>query len=187
MIFHYTEDVQQLVQEQNWQAAVSQLKTAWETNKRDLDAALCYGCMLWFVLMADMGGHLFPGANHQSLIQAYTKDLRKLSSYSLSQFKDDPTFLAIWGWMISLMPYYFFPCGTDDEYKEAEQRGLQMLRNAYSAEPQNIFIKALYYATTDQEEAYRAARSQMGKVWENYLADDEFVGTYFLSITADLW
>lgn len=187
LIMSYEPKVLLLVHKNHWSRVLRSLKEAWEKNKNDLNATLCYGCGLWYVLVYDVlvyGCEFTASDKYDKIMNNHIKALSALTSIAFHKFKRNMDFLAIWGWMISIAPFYFFPIQTGETYQIAEQCGIKMIQIAHHVVPNNPVYTALYYATTDNEQMYKQARAQMGTVWQHYFAEDDFVGTYFLNITA---
>lgn len=188
LIMQYEPEVLQFIRGNQWSKVLCSLNEAWEKNKNDLNTTLCYGCGLWYVLVYDVfvyGCEFIASNQYDKVMNNHIKELSALTSIAFQKFKRNMDFLAIWGWMISVAPFYFFPIQSGETYQIAEQCGIKMIQIAHHVVPNNPVYTALYYATTDNEQMYKQAIKRMRTVWQHYFVEDDFVGTYFLNITTE--
>ena len=183
MILKYSKEVLELVHQKKWVDAAYRLMWEWHANRNDLDAILRYGCALWWLLTYD---YTYVELSKDRAIDQFIRlgfegHLSTVAELGFLNHKEDPRFQAIFGWLISIHPFYFFSIGIGDTCDEVESVGMQMIKSAYEANPNDPFYKSMYTVGIADYEAHRSARNQMASKQEYYFEDDDFVGTYFLS------
>lgn len=184
MIIKYSKEVLDLVHQKRWIDAAYHLLWEWQSNQNDLDAILCYGCALWYLLTYD---YTYVELSKDPAVDQYIRlgfegHLSLMAEKGFLNHKEDPRFQVLFGWIMSIHPYYFFSCGVGTEWDEVENTGLQMIKSAYEAAPHDPLYQAAYFTGTGDYEKARNAYDQVASQWETYFEDDGFVGSYFLAM-----
>ena len=183
VLFEFDDQTKEYICNEQWSAVAVYLKDLWERDVTDVVATLRYGCALWYILTFSANKLVVKTQKKANAKFDYEAELSRVHEFALSQFKDNVVFLAIWGRIIYATPYYFSLCRSAEEYDETRQSGAIMIQTAYNFSPENPFFYALLCSIKDETQEYSVARSQMGEVWHMYLEEDDFIGTYFLSLT----
>ena len=102
--------VPKLEKESKWETAANIVLEEWKNDPNDLNALLCAGTQLWYTLLmmdyirndpsSPIDIEIVPDLQLQ-------KDLMDVTRYGFAHFAHNPIFNAYFGYMISVMPYFF--------------------------------------------------------------------------------
>ena len=126
-----------------WDEARESLYMLWVSNKDDSDLAIRLATECWYVLAE------WEFIENECLnYQAFANSLKEVARYGLIHFYDDSKFLTIFGYMISMFPFFF---GEDQLYDKLGQR---MLSDAKNKNPNDIITKTLYLGSLPNMETF---------------------------------
>lgn len=188
MLFHYIEvlimilkfnnKIKELEEQNKWNEIVELLTNEWEKDKTDLNNYLCLGTEIWFLIVF-YDRLRIKSIDRNSLILK----LNEIKNYGFDNFKNQVYFNAIFGYMIYLMPYYFFDGdGTAAAYDEWQTRGKNMMQKAYLKDKYNPVFAALYYNSHGKEEKFKKSSMLFSQDKHKYFSESEEVGSYFIRI-----
>ena len=178
MVFTYGKDVLTEVKRGNYVGALALLKQKWENDPDNSERLITYGCALWYVInYDDLPDSLIGPDPGDKKFNAYIRELHRLHSIVLTKPDIPAELRGCWGWLVSIMPYYF-------DAREDEQIGNDMIIQAYHDQPTSKFLEVIYASTIGDEAWYRRGRREMEPQWQQYFEDDGFLGTYFISISS---
>ena len=174
MVFTYDQDVLNEVKQENYVGALALLKQKWENDSDNAERLITYGCALWHIINYHNPWYpLIPDDPEDKQLNAYMDELFRLHSIVLTNLR------GCWGWLVSIMPYYF----QGGSLKDGEQLGNDMIIQAYHDQPTSKFLEVIYASTIGDEAWYRRGCEEMTPIWHRYFENDGFLGTYFASIS----
>ena len=153
--------------------------TQWKAQPMDRNLLLCAGTELWYteVVCGDFeyGPPIVYGDETLRL-----ERLMEVTRWMFQYFENDAVCNAYFGYMIEVMPYFFSDYGGD--YDGWREKGRNMMKKAYRLEPENLFVKAMYYEALEDTPHYRAACAELWKRETPESWGTSAVQTYFFSI-----
>ena len=148
MVFIEIQNLYKLEKEHKWKQIISLLQNKWYHDKNNIDIMLRLASECWYIMsnwdLLDLNNSDLDFDNVQSLlIETY--------DYFSKNCTLNNKALAIFGYMISLFPNYFY---TDYDkngkiFLQYENKGKDMLKLSYINEPENKLYKALYLGTSN--------------------------------------
>ena len=135
-----------LEKDNRWKTAANIVLQQWENNPNDLNSLLCAGTQLWYTLlvMDDIRNDPFPPDNIEFISdEQLQNNLLHVTRYGFKHFADNSIFNAYFGYMISVMPYFFLDYNGD--YLGWKSKGITMMHYSYYLDPSSPFTKAMYY------------------------------------------
>lgn len=140
-----------LEKENRWKTAVDIVFENWKDSPNDLNSLICAGTQLWYTLlvMDYIKNAPFPPADDFEIVtdEQLQINLMDVTRHGFKFFSDNSIFNAYFGYMISVMPYFFLDYKGD--YLGWKKKGIEMICRAYSLDPENLFTKAMYYRLVD--------------------------------------
>jgi hypothetical protein len=126
-------EVDQLEQKEDWNEARDYMYNEWKKEKLNLKKYLRLSFLCWYIVVES-------GCLNDSTINdaEYEYLLMEIKDFGFKHFSQDSEFLWVYGYMISLFPYYF------GEYEEWEEKGNQMIYKAYKLNSQDPIVKYIY-------------------------------------------
>lgn len=167
------EELSELEKDEKWNEARELLYKLWLSNKDDVNLAIRLGSECWYVLT-----EWEFIENTQLSYEVFINTLKEVSNYGLSRFKENDNFLWIFGYIISVSPFFF---ADDEEYEEFEKLGINMLKKAYMKNPENLIFKTLYLGTTRRIEEYNLAFVEITNNVASLLQGDTAIERYFIN------
>ena len=167
-----------------WYSATQRLYELWERDPMNLNNLLCVGTETWYCLLACDYDSLDP--EQQRIIPSFEVDklyeiLTIIFHYGERNFSENAIFNAYFGYMIRVMPYFFLDCAGD--YVGWQNKGKKMVRSAYMQEPNNPFVRAIYFEQESyQSEEFDAACKLLWSEVSPSVWGDSEVPQYFLRI-----
>lgn len=182
MVFVDIQDLQDLEKEHKWEQAISLLQNKWYQNKSDIEFLLRLATESWYVMsnwdFLDLDNSDLEFDKIQSiLIDTY--------NYFSENYLSSNKGLAIFGYMMSLYPNYFYLDidSTGQLFLQYENYGKDMLKLAYTNEPENSLYKALYLgATNNSSERIKDARQQLNETIADLFPNNTEVEDYFKDV-----
>lgn len=180
MIFIEIQNLHQLEKEHRWEEAISLLKNKWYENKDNFDVMLRLATECWYILsnwdFLDLDKSDLEFENVQFLLIETYNHFRKYC-------KDYNKGLAIFGYMISLFPNYFYMDKDCDErmFLIYEKIGKDMLKLAYINEQSNKLYKTLYMGSENSKKYEKAKRDIRVNLKELFPKNSE-VEQYFKEV-----
>ena len=182
MVFTYDQDVLNEVKQENYVGALALLKQKWENDPDNAERLITYGCALWYVINYHNPWYpLIPDDPEGKQLNAYMDELFRLHSIVLTKPDIPAELRGCWGWLVSIMPYYF----QGGSLKDGEQLGNDMIIQAYHDQPTSKFLEVIYASTIGDEAWYRRGCEEMTPIWHQYFEDDWFLGGYFIAISSN--
>lgn len=162
-------EVTDLENKQQWQAAKEILFEQWEKNKDDLGILVRLGTLCWYILV------FWERIENVGLDnKSFNDTLEIVTSYGIDKFNDNVEFLWIFGYMISIFPYYF------GDYFEYENIGKKMIEKAYNLAPNDPLIKMLFL--NDDSEEYKVACRKVSSSLNKRFNEDNPINRYFKNV-----
>ena len=182
MVFIEIQNLSELEKEKKWKQAIYLLKNKWNENKDDVEVILRLATECWYL----MSNWEFLCLDNSDLeFQDVQNTLIETYNYFIKHCKNDNKGLAIFGYMISLFPNYFY---TDKDnngklFLQYENIGKDMLKSAYENEPKNILYKTLYLGTTNcPNKTIDDAKHELNKIIQNLYPQNTEIEEYFKEI-----
>lgn len=148
MVFIEIQNLQELEKEHKWEEVISLLQNKWYQDKNNIDIMLRLASECWYIMsnwnFLDLDNSDLNFDNVQNiLIETYNYFSKNRTTNSKG--------LAIFGYMVSLFPNYFYTdCDNNGKiFLQYENDGKEMLKQAYMNEPNNKLFKALYLGITN--------------------------------------
>ena len=135
-----------LEKENRWKTVVDIVLQQWKASPNDLNYLLCAGTQLWYTLLVMDCIRNDPFAPDDVEIvpdEQLQIDLMNVTRYGFKHFADNPIFNAYFGYMISVMPYFFLDYNGD--YLGWRAKGIEMMHRSYNLDPNSPFTKAMCY------------------------------------------
>lgn len=182
MVFIEIKNLQRLEKEHKWEQAISLLKNKWCQDKNNTDIMLRLASECWYVMsnwdFLDLDNSNLEFDNIQSiLIETYNDFLKSHTTNNKA--------LAIFGYMVSLFPNYFY---TDYDksgkmFLQYENKGKDMLKLAYANEPENKLYKALYLGTNNNlDKAIIEAKKDLNNIIQQLFPQNTEIEEYFKEV-----
>ena len=166
-------EVDALESQEKWNEARSLLIKNWQENPQDLKVNIRLGFFCWYLLVEDV-----PLGVKNVDLDELTAILVQVTNFGLANFEDCEDFLWIFGWMISLFPYYF------GDYEDWEEKGKSMLKGAHELSPDDPIYRYSYIGSLHSSEAELKNEFQQLQV----VLEDRFQGKGLLSeYFKDIW
>ena len=135
-----------LEKEKCWKTASDIVFQQWKDDPADLNCLLRAGTQLWYTLLemdyirnSPMLVEDIELASDQQL----QNNLMDVTRYGFKYFADNAIFNAYFGYMISVMPYYFID--YEGDYDGWKAKGIEMMRRSHRLSPNNPFTRAMFY------------------------------------------
>lgn len=148
MVFIEIQNLQKLEKEGKWEQVVSLLENKWYQDKNNIDIMLRLASECWYI----MSNWEFLGLNNSDLeFDNVQSILIETYNYFSKNCTTNNKALAIFGYMVSLFPNYFY---TDYDkngkiFLQYENKGKDMLKLAHINEPENKLYQVLYLGTSN--------------------------------------
>lgn len=177
-IFPKIKGLAELEKKGKWSNALSLLYNMWKEDRDNLGLLLRVGTECWYRLTywdhdCDYKRVSFNWAE-------FTQPLHEVTKYGLERFGKCSAFLWIFGYMIKVFPYYFSE--ESDEYTFLEQKGIDMIKLAYSIEPDNRLIEILINRYVENEDDPDATESNIKSDIDYAFDGNTVIEEYFRNI-----
>lgn len=168
-------EVDELESQEKWNEVKLLLIETWRQNPDDLKVLIRLGFFCWYLLVEEVT----VGVKDVDLDELETV-LNEVTHVGLAAFMHNEDFLWIFGYMISLFPYYF------GDYEEWEEKGEAMLRRAHELRPNEPVYRYSYLASfieiIEIIEQHEEAFYQVQAVLEDRFQGEGLLSTYFKEI-----
>ena len=182
MVFIEIQNLHRLEKEHKWEQAISLLKHKWEQDKNNTNIMLRLASECWYIMsnwdFLDLDDSNLDFNSIQSiLIETYNIFLKSNTVNNNA--------LAMFGYMVSLFPNYFY---TDYDldgkiFLQYENRGKDMLKSACSNEPKNKLYKALYLGLNNNlDKVVIEAKKDVNNVVQQLFPHDTKIEEYFKDV-----
>jgi hypothetical protein len=180
----------ELEDREKWEEARFMLYELWNADRENLDLLLRLLSECWYVL-CEWGCSIMisdedPAEN--PIFRIFKDTLIECTTYGLTHFSNDPRFLWMAGYMISMFPYLFYDGDTGDLYTEWESKGKEMLALLYKQNPNDLMAKIAHlgsYLISDADKEYRKAKRKLTPLLGNYFTDSTVIEQYFKNVLSD--
>ena len=164
------EDIYELENIQQWEEAKNILVTKWLENKSDLKILINLGTLCWYILV------FWERIENKGLKKdTFQIILEDVTNYSMDNFYDNFEFLWVFGYMITLFPYYF------GDYEEYEQKGKEMLSKAHRLNPTDSLITMLFLNDQNNDE-YKTACIYVKTILDERFKENTPLNRYFKNV-----
>lgn len=182
MVFIEIQNLQELETEHKWEQAISLLKNEWYQDKNVVDIMLRLASECWYImsnwdfLNLDNSNLDFDNVK-LILIETYNHFLKNCTTNNKA--------LAIFGYMVSLFPNYFY---TDYDkngkiFLQYENKGKHMLKLAHLNEPENKLYKVLYLGTNNNlDKIVINAKQELNKIIQQLFPQNTEIEKYFKEV-----
>lgn len=182
MLFIEIKNLQELEKAYKWKQAISLLQNEWHKDKNNVDIMLRLATECWYIMsnwnFLDLDISDLDFNDVQTiLIETY--------NHFLKNGTDDNNGLAIFGYMVSLFPNYFYTDYDKDGkiFLQYENQGKNMLKSAYINEPANKLYKVLYFrAINNLDKAIDDTKLELSKIINNLFTQDTEIEKYFREV-----
>lgn len=163
---------------EKWEEIRVFLLGSWKKEKNNIDLAIRLGTECWYILsLWDCY------INNENLVWDNFQDsLIEVTNYGLKNYNDDVSFLCIFGYMISILPYLFYKEDLDKEYEKWEEKGRQMIKIAHQKNPNHQLVKVMYLAMTNNVKGYKKARIELLLHLPELFPGNSYIEEYFKDI-----
>lgn len=182
MVFIEIQNLQELEKEHKWKQAIALLQSEWYQNKNNIDVMLRLATECWYIMsnweILELGSSDLEFNSIQSiLIETY--------NYFLSTNSNNNKCLSIFGYMIALFPNYFYTEYDKNGkiFLKYENRGKDMLKQAYKNEPENKLYEALYLGTMkNSDKTVEDTKKELNLIMQKLFPRNTKIEEYFKEI-----
>ena len=167
-----------LESQEKWEEARSLLQKNWEEDRQNSKKLVRLISECWYVLSLWDCCIKTEGLS----FDVFKSTLMECTEFGLRNFENDPSFLCITGYMISLFPYLFYDETKGDRYTEWESKGKEMLLNSNMLNPDDIVARILFLGTTSDYTEYNEKKVLIFSMLEKYFPNDTAIELYFRDI-----
>ncbi|KOF08700.1 hypothetical protein AC739_18860 [Planococcus glaciei] len=165
-------EVDALESQEKWNEAKSFLLKNWQQDPTDVKVTIRLGFFCWYLLVEEVP----LGVGNVDLDELATI-LIQATNFGLANLKDHEEFLWIFGYMISLFPYYF------GDYEDWEEKGKLMLRRTHELCPDEPVYQYSYISSlTSDDVELKNGFQQLKTVLEDRFQGKGLLSEYFTSI-----
>lgn len=180
MVFIEIQKLEELEKEHKWEQIILLLQNKWLEDKDNSDILLRLASECWYIMSnwdcLNLDASCLEFDNIQAiLIETY--------NYFLNHTTNNKC-LAIFGYMMSLFPNYFYADYDKDGkiFLQYENQGKYILKLAHSNEPENIFYTVLYLGTTNDLNKSIVAKEDLNSIVQQLFPQNTEVEKYFKEI-----
>jgi len=172
-IFKINHELEVLEQNEEWDKARELLYNEWNTDKSDLEKLLRVGTECWYVLT------YWERIKSDGLCrEMFSITLTEMKNCGDIRFRTSDSFLWVFGYMISLFPYWFND--FDGDIYRWEDHGKCMIRQAVQLQPENIIAKMLCLVEGSAE--YERACVGVRDILSDYFPGNSAIEKYFKEV-----
>ena len=157
----------------DWESASNHTYLRWTESRDDIDRLLRVGTENWYILTY---WERLP--DPKPTMTLCSRRLTEAKDFGFSTFPDSPTFLWMFGYMISLFPFWFDDFNGDIHHWE--ESGKQMIRKASSLDPDNAIARML--ATSEDSPMYPVLCSEVREALHSHFKGNTAIEVYFRSV-----
>jgi len=163
---------------EQWEAIRQMLFDQWQKDKSNFEVLIRLASECWLVLT-----EWDCCINNENLVfEKFKNNLIDTCIYGLKHFETKTEFLCVFGYMISLFPYFFYYGESDGRYSLWEKRGKEMLERAHQNAPNDLLTKVLFLGSTDREREYRTEKSKLEFLLSELFPGDSAIEQYFKDV-----
>lgn len=175
-----------LEKSQRYATAAYKVYQQWKDEPSNTKRILSAGTYLWHThLMQDYyKNHPNPPLNIE-YIPEETLDtmLMAVTNKGFDILSDDVMFNSYFGYMIKVVPYYFVDYNGD--YIGWQQKGISMMEHATMLEPNNSFVKALFFVSNDNPAYESVCKTFWEQITPNQWGDLQVQQYFFYILNGD--
>ena len=168
----------ELEQQEKWDDVRKLLYEIWVNDKLDNGKLIRLLSECWY-LLAEWDCWVKGG---EQSFKTFKNVLIECTEFGMKNFMNNPRFLCVAGYMITMFPYLFFWNGTDRLYTEWEKKGAHMLRKAYELDPLDKVIEILNLGCASDLQEYNKAKKSIQPELEKIFPGDTEIEIYFKAI-----
>jgi len=183
MYFENVENLHELEQNEQWEVIRKSLYEQWLGQKDNLGILVRLALECWLV-MSDWDCCI----NNEGLnYELFKSNLMDSYVYGLAHFGDNEKFLCLFGYMMSLFPYFFYLNNdkNSEKYLIYENKGKSMLEKAYRNFSNNPLAKVLFLGSIDQTKECDKAKMRLKLSLSSLFPGDTAIEKYFKEILSN--
>lgn len=182
MFFEKIENLSELERNNKWRIITDHLYDNWQSDKLNSNKILRVGAECWYILSE----WEFLKINTNELTQGYVKEkLIEVTNFAIENFSTDAKVLSIFGYMISIFPFYFYNDNdtSNNTYLQFEKMGKAMLKKAYELNNSNEIYELLYFnSLKEPSKDFEAKKQTLQNKVSTYFSNETEVERYFNEI-----
>ncbi|MDR0890008.1 MAG: hypothetical protein LBM28_05105 [Oscillospiraceae bacterium] len=166
-------ELERLEKNEEWRKAKDLLYHVWENDKTNLESLLRVGTECWYVLT------FWERIQSDNMTrEEFAAPLTEVKQYGEMAFRKSDSFLWVFGYMISLFPYWFDD--FDDDIYKWEAKGRSMIKEAYQVNPENHIAKML--GMSEESDEYQAVCRDARAMLCDCFPGDSAIEGYFKGV-----
>ncbi len=163
---------------EQWEKIRLMLYSQWQENQDDIGILIRLACECWYV-MSNWDCYI---DTNDLIYEQFKDNLIATYEYGLEHIFESEEFLCIFGYMISLFPYFFYyDKKKNNQYSDFENKGLSMLEKAYK-NSSNLLTKVFFLGTTNNVKEYEAVKADLNSILLELFPGETAVEKYFKDI-----
>lgn len=172
------EGLADLEQQEKWEDVRELLYRTWTGDKLNSGKLIRLLSECWYLL----SGWDCSINNEGLSFQVFQDTLIECTEFGLQKLGNDPRFLCVTGYMISILPHLFFQNDTNNLYAEWEKRGNDMLRKAHEIEPTDKVAKIFNLGQGAESDEYNNAKESIASELTTLFPGETYVEEYFIEM-----
>jgi len=182
MFFKKVENLEKYENSNDWGKAINLLYNNWEEDKDNPDKLLRLATECWYVLTE----WEFLTINKVELNKEFVKQklIKTYSDVNL-KFSNNDKVLVMFGYMISLFPFYFYDSNdvTEETFLKYENIGKEMLKKAFEINSTDYINKLLYLGSSNQiSKDLNTTKKDFKQVVDSYFSQNTEIERYFTEV-----
>ena len=176
--FVHIKELAELERDEKWDEVRELLYETWAKDKLNYETFIRLFSECWY-LLAEWDCWVNAG---DLSFRAFKNTLIECTEFGMSNFMDNPRFLCLAGYMISMFPCLFFEHGSEKQYIDLEQKGVDMLCKAQELDPNDKMAKIFNLGQTQGESKYKKALKSIASELATLFPGDTELERYFIDI-----
>jgi hypothetical protein len=176
--FVHVEGLAELERQEKWDEARELLYKTWAKDKLNNETFIRLFSECWY-LLAEWDCWVKAG---ELSFKTFQNMLIECTEFGTYNFKDNPRFLCLAGYMISLFPYLFYVDDTGNLYSEWEQKGIDMLCKASELDPNDKIAEIFNLGRTGGASEYNNAKESISSELTTLFPGETLLEEYFREI-----
>jgi hypothetical protein len=178
MFFSSVDYLSEMEKVEQWESIRALLYEQWTNEKDNLEKLLRLASECWLI-MTDWDCCINNEEIDYDLLKS---NLIETYSYGIEHFEDNTKLLCLFGYMISLFPYFFYIKNDPDgkEFLFYESKGKEMLEKAHQYDKGNLLVKVFYLGSSNRHiKKYKKAREDLKPHLLELFPGDTAIEQYF--------
>ena len=182
MVFIEIKNLQKLEKEHKWKQVISLLQNKWFQDKNNIDIMLRLASECWYIMS---NWHFLNLDNSELDFDNIQNILIETYNYFSKNHTNNNKCLAMFGYMISLFPNYFYKDYDKNGriFLQFQNQGKDMLQLAYTNEPENKLYKALYLGTyNNSSKLIEDTKQELNDILQHLFPNNTEIEEYFKEV-----